>query len=64
MQQHRTVLTYTMHLNGTPEQVFPLLCPVQEYAVTGLNAEGNALVKGMTQEAYTTLRRVLETQRA
>ena len=139
MQQHRTVLTYTMQLNGTPEQVFPLLCPVREYewiptwkctvvhsvsgvaeldcifktdfpedgpedtwvvshyepskaiefvrvnalrtihftihlvnagagtsqwvwtqTVTGLNTEGNALAKGMTQEAYTTRRAALE----
>jgi hypothetical protein len=139
MQQHRTVLAYTMNLNGTPEQVFPLLCPVREYewipswkctvvhsvsgvaeldcifktdfpedgpedtwvvsryepakaiefvrvnplraihftihcvkagtstsqwvwtqTVTGLNAEGNALVKGMTQESHTARRAALE----
>jgi hypothetical protein len=28
---HRTAHTYTQQLEGTPGQVFPLLCPVREY---------------------------------
>jgi len=31
MKGYRTGRTYYMHLQGTPEQVFPLLCPVREY---------------------------------
>ena len=29
--RHRSIKTCSMHLQGTPEQVFPLLCPVREY---------------------------------
>jgi hypothetical protein len=31
MKHNRTIKSYTMRLKGTPEQVFPLLCPVREY---------------------------------
>ena len=31
MDKHRSIKTSSMHLQGTPEQVFPLLCPVREY---------------------------------
>ena len=31
MNRPRIVLSYTMKAAGTPEQVFPLLCPVREY---------------------------------
>ncbi len=31
MSGHRSTKTYSMLLKGTPEQVFPLLCPVREY---------------------------------
>ena len=31
MNRNRTVLSHTMHAAGTPEAVFPLLCPVREY---------------------------------
>jgi len=27
----RKILTYEMQLNGSPKEVFPLLCPVREY---------------------------------
>jgi len=31
MNRTRTQLSHTMHVSGSPEQVFPLLCPVREY---------------------------------
>lgn len=31
MNRTRTVLSHTLHAAGTPEAVFPLLCPVREY---------------------------------
>lgn len=31
MNRNRTIKHYTMNLNGTPEDIFPLLCPVREY---------------------------------
>jgi hypothetical protein len=31
MNQARTSKTHTMLLEGTPESVFPLLCPIREY---------------------------------
>ena len=31
MSGHRSTKTYSILLNGIPEQVFPLLCPVREY---------------------------------
>ncbi len=31
MTRTRTLLSHTMHASGSPEQVFPLLCPVREY---------------------------------
>jgi hypothetical protein len=31
MNRNRTIKSYTMKLNGTPDVVFPLLCPVREY---------------------------------
>lgn len=31
MSGHRSSKVYLMHLQGTPEQVFPLLCPIREY---------------------------------
>ena len=32
MNHARTIKTHTMLLEGTPESVFPLLCPIREYA--------------------------------
>lgn len=31
MNRTRTVLSHTLHAAGTPDAVFPLLCPVREY---------------------------------
>lgn len=31
MSGFRTTKSYTMHLQGTPEQIFPLFCPTREY---------------------------------
>lgn len=31
MNRTRTLLSHTMHLSASPEDVFPLLCPVREY---------------------------------
>lgn len=31
MNRTRNILRHTMHAAGTPEAVFPLLCPVREY---------------------------------
>lgn len=31
MRQNRTVKSHLMEVKGSPEQVFPLLCPVREY---------------------------------
>lgn len=31
MNRTRNQLSHTMHVSGSPEQVFPLLCPVREY---------------------------------
>ena len=31
MRRNRRVRSYTMNINGTSDQVFPLLCPVREF---------------------------------
>lgn len=31
MKRNRTIRSYTMTISGTPQDIFPLLCPVREY---------------------------------